>query len=262
MNVIKLYGGLGNQLFQYALGKAQDANGIDVCFETTWFLKEENKYRPYTLDKFKTTVPIGSFKKQPTLNEISLKYMDDLLFTRIDNHNFFGYWQHPRYFTAVLPQLKKEFVVREEFYTEEYLTLKKKILSENSIALHVRRGDYVQINGHHLLPLEYYTKALELVTGDVYVFSDDIPWCKEHFEDVIFVDIEEYLSFELMRLCKSHIIANSTFSWWAAYLSGDNNVIAPVQWRKDKYGQSFVSKDILSPAGWQLISLETDWNGK
>lgn len=274
MNVIKLYGGLGNQLFQYALGQSQKDNGINVCYENTWYTKPENHYRPYCLDKFNTKVQLGLFKSnQKTLNEVSLNYMNDILFTKVDNCNFYGYWQHPRYFTSILSTLKKEFQVKKEFYTKEYKELKEKITNTNSISLHVRRGDYVQINGHHLLPLEYYDKAFVKIleqTGinvKVFIFSDDLSWCKQNLginDNLIYVDQPEYLSFDLMRLCKHNIIANSTFSWWSAYLNDnpDKIVVSPDQWRLTKEGQSIVSKDILKPEGWQIISLKTDWYGK
>lgn len=266
MNVIRIYGGLGNQFFQYALGQIQKANGIEVSYDIAWFKNPSNNNRPLSLQKFNVIIPTSSFLEQKTLNEVSLHYVDDMMFTRLDGFNFFGYWQHPRYFAEVLPQLKQEFTVQEKFYTEQYLKLKKKIKIGNSTSLHVRRGDYIQINGHHLLTAEYYTKALEYAEGNVYVFSDDIPWCKIQFigKQFVFVEIEDFLSFELMRLCKNNIIANSTFSWWAAYLNDNPKkiVVTPDQWRISKQAQESVSNDILRPAGWEVISLTSDWNGK
>jgi hypothetical protein len=262
MNVIRVYGGLGNQLFQYALGQAQRANGIDVRYDISWYGKPSSADRPYGLGKFNTNVEVSDFLKQKTLNEVSLNYIDDLIFTRLDNCNFYGYWQHPRYFADILPQLKKEFVVKKEFHTTEYTKLRRKITGCESVSIHIRRGDYIKINGHHLLPLQYYKEALKLVEGPLFIFSDDIPWCKEYFKGT-FVEVEDYLSLELMKLCKHNIIANSTFSWWAAYLNENPNkiVISPEQWRLKKEDQMLVSGDILRPTDWHTISLPTDWNG-
>lgn len=267
MNVIKLYGGLGNQLFQYALGKAQMQNGIDVRFDVSWFNKPDNAYRPYCLNKFNIDLKVSPFVKQPELNEVRLKYQYNPDYVKMDGYNFYGYWQHPAYFQSVLPELKKEFTVKKQEYTQEYLVWLEMIINSDSVSLHVRRGDYIQINGHHLLTLDYYKEALHRVTGrEFFVFSDDIPWCQQYFQGSAFnfVILPEYLCFELMSLCKHHIIANSTFSWWAAYLGywKGKTVIAPDQWRLDKKGQAYVSKDILRPEGWQIISLPTDWNGK
>ena len=267
MNVIKLYGGLGNQLFQYALGKAQMANGIDVGFEISWFNKPDNAYRPYCLNKFNIDLKVSPFLKQPELNDVRLKYIYNPDYVKMDGFNFYGYWQQPGYFQSVLLELKNEFTVKEEFFTQEYLELVKRVLQTDSVSLHIRRGDYVQINGHHLLTLDYYKEAIQRVGNkEFFIFSDDLEWCKQYFKGNAFhfVDLPEVLCFEMMLLCKGHIIANSTFSWWAAYLGywKGKTVIAPDQWRLDKPGQAYVSKDILRPEGWQIISLPTDWNGK
>jgi len=87
-----------------------------------------------------------------------------------------------------------------------------------------------------MLPMDYYRKALKKTPkGNLYIFSDDIPWCKVNFreyENVTFVNLEDHLSFELLRLCPYKIIANSTFSWWAAYLGIPNQVVyRPDNWK-------------------------------
>jgi hypothetical protein len=92
--------------------------------------------------------------------------------------------------------------------------------------------------------------------GQVYVFSDDIPWCRANFpKNFIFVDIIDYLAFDLMRVCKHHIIANSTFSWWAAYLNDnpDKVVISPKKWRKDLNDPSTCDPMFINPTGWILL---------
>jgi hypothetical protein len=257
MNIVRIYGGLANQLFQYAFGQAQVANGIEVRYELSWFRKEQDPPRPYRLDKFNTNVVTSKFLVQRTIDEHSINYIRNNVFLKLDGFNFVGYWQDPSYYKEILPLMREWFCVKKAFYTSEFLSLRKRILGCNSISLHVRRGDYVSINGHHLLPLEYYQKAMELMSGTIFLFSDDLEWCKKNFKRVVFVDIDDYLAFELMKNCKHHIIANSTFSWMAAYLDDkpDKKVITPYQWRISQKAQEPLTQEFLIPDGWTQIKL-------
>jgi hypothetical protein len=257
MNVIKLYGGLGNQLFQYAFGKAMLHNGIDVRFDLDYFRTKRDPPRTYILNKFYTTgIKTARLGSGVEKNEVRLKYIKDLNFVTMDGCDFYGYWQHPEYWLPIFPELKEEFRVCKEWYTEEFIEWRQKMICTESVALHVRRGDYVQINGHFLLSMEYYTQALKYVVGQVYVFSDDLDWCREQFpSDYIFVDIGDYLAFDLMRVCKHNVIANSTFSWWAAYLNDNPNkiVVTPKRWRKDPNDPAFSDRNFLQPDGWHVV---------
>lgn len=251
MNIIRIYGGLGNQFFQYALGKLQEYNGIEVEYDISFLRREKHPNelrREFTLDKFGVKIKRGYFKRQHTVREYSFK-LESL---KAKHCNFFGYWQYPEMYTSIIPVLKKEFCVLPEFYTPGYLELKAKILSEESVSLHVRRGDYCSNTGFNVLPIEYYTEALKHVKGTVYVFSDDILWCKENFKDVVFVEMKDYLEFELMKLCTHNIIANSTFSWWAAYLGDNPNkiVVAPKQWRTREEDQDHFMENFVLPERW------------
>jgi hypothetical protein len=256
MNVIKVYGGLGNQLFQYAFGKAQMLNGLDVRFDTSWYMTSQEPPRPYCLDKFYTNVPESGFKgSNRMINEVKLNYVNDPEMLKMDKCNFYGYWQHPGYYTEVMSKLKDEFRVKKEFYTDEYVKLKEKIICNDSVSMHVRRGDYISINGHHLLTKDYYSKVISMLRdkGDVYVFSDDIPWCKTQFRNVTFIELGiEYLEFELMRLCKHNGISNSTFSWWAATLNDnpDKVIITPKKWRVKESEQAKMDERLFLPVNW------------
>ena len=131
MNVIKLQGGLGNQLFQYAFGKAQQANGIDVAFDHSWHELRKTKRkktkwdlypREYRLNKFNTTVPICKLTQEPIFDEgVDLKLLHK------DGFDFVGYWSDLKYSEHILPLLRKEFCVKEQFYTREFLQLKEQI---------------------------------------------------------------------------------------------------------------------------------------
>jgi len=261
MNVVKVYGGLGNQMFQYAFGKMQEFNGATVQYDLSWYKNPQIPPRPFNLDKFNVIMKYGDFiPGQRILNEVRLHYMNDPMLLQFKDCNFYGYWQHPGYFTEILSTLRTEFTVKEEYYTQQYIDFRKKITSKESISLHVRRGDYILINGHHLLSMNYYATALlELQgKGEIFIFSDDIPWCKEHFTfcKVNFVEVgEEYLEFELMKLCSHNIIANSTFSWWAATLNGNiyKIVITPRKWRVNEAEQKLMDARLFLPEKWIQI---------
>ena len=132
---------------------------------------------------------------------------------------------------------------------------------DNPIALHVRRGDYVKNSANHPpCSLEYYQKGLEQFDSDrnVIVFSDDPEWCNENFTDDRFLiseNTDNRVDLCLMSLCNDFIIANSTFSWWGAWLSTNKNkkVIAPIQWfGTEGYTKDHDTKDVV-PDGWTRI---------
>lgn len=236
MNVIRVYGGLGNQLFQYALGKTISCHGGVVGFDLAWYARKEKRFpRPMCLRVFNTEFTIAArTNKHPTLREDPEKIYPIHV---LDKVNYIGYWQSPYYHKGIYSILQNEFWVKEEFYTKEYREYKEKILNTNSVALHVRRGDFLMHPSHYVVPLDYYQKALSLVKNlktnpHIFVFSDDLPWCKKAFEgeNVTFVETRDYLEFDLMRLCKTKIIGNSTFSWWPAYLDETGLVICPKKW--------------------------------
>jgi hypothetical protein len=234
MNVIHLCGGIGNQLFQYAFGRVQKENGIIVRYNPQWYKRTQVPPRPYRLDKFNIDIKISPYIRQPLIKESHYDYK----YLTMDNTNFHGYWQYLSYYKNILPILKKELCVREEYYTAEFLDLRKQITESLSVSLHVRRQDYIDRDGFGCLLPKYYTAALEKIDGDVYIFSDDIEWCKENLtEDILlrkvtFVNLSDYLDLELMKACNHHILANSTFSWWAAILDEkiDGKVITPARW--------------------------------
>ena len=140
-------------------------------------------------------------------------------------------------------------------------SLKKKygdILKENLCSIHVRRGDYLGLPNHHpACPLEYYEEAMKQMDDSkiFLVFSDDFGWCKENFtnSNVIFIeDNKDYIDLFLMTLCQNNIIANSSFSWWGAWLNQNENkkVIAPNKW----FGKAIQhnTKDLIPPT-WKTI---------
>lgn len=254
MNVVKIYGGCGNQMFQYAFGRAMEHRGAEVVFDNSWYNTPHGE-RPYILDKFNTRIKLGNvISGQPTYKENGV-FTTDLL--DFKDMNFAGYWQSPKYHEEILHNLKEELTLKPQFYTSSFLYFKEKIENENSVALHVRRGDFLNHHRHQVTPLEYYQRAIRIISTMIvapvfYVFSDDIPWCKENFKDLYIIHLDEHLDFELIKLCKHHIMPNSTFSLWASYLSNSNGInIAPDQWDKYPADQKLrvITKHLL-PDNW------------
>jgi hypothetical protein len=254
MNTIRVCGGLGNQLFQYAFGRFQKSRGIRVNYDVSWYETSQNPIRPLLLNKF--NIDLGEFRRLKYVRSIRERGFD--LRRIIDiGFKYNGYWQSPLYHKGIYQILKEEIKVKEEHYTESFLELKKEIEKTNSVSLHVRRGDYLNNPNHLVLPLEYYMKALRVISVicsdiKIFVFSDDIEWCKLNFSNATFVEINPYLELELMSLCKHNIISNSTFSWWAAYLNSnpDKKVIAPKRWVVKNVDQELIEKKKLILNDW------------
>jgi hypothetical protein len=275
MIISKLQGGIGNQLFQLAAGYALARNHqtelkLDLSFLTNNSQSTELfTARNYELSVFKnlkfkiaTNSETDLFlpKKANLINRILRKikriYLKPLIITdNIDCQDFFsktsintyldGYWQNEAYFKEIRNELIELFQFPE--LPEKYA----KTISNNSVSIHFRRGDYVDnkhINSIYAnCSLDYYHNAIKYIQERfnnivLYLFSDDIHWVKENFATdlpVVYVS-NQMLSvadeLHLMSLCKHHIIANSSFSWWAAWLNQnpDKMIIAPQNWFNDK----------------------------
>jgi len=233
MNVIRLMGGIGNQMFQYAFGKVFQELGKEVAYDISWFSIKQTYPRPYRLDKFQADLKFSNFTNgNPIIMGGDEKYNPSIF--NLDNHNFEGYWQHLRYYTSIRAILQQKFTLKPETYTEKYKQLAHTILNSESVAIHVRRGDYLKL--WPIMGVKYYANAISRIQGDLFIFSDGIHWCREAFREenlhrkITFVDLQDYLAFELMRFCKHKILGNSTFSWWAAFLEDSGTVICPKGW--------------------------------
>jgi len=259
MNVVKLMGGLGNQLFQYAFGQMlQERYGRPIFYSVEWYERHKIAERPYLLDKFLVSARTTHFLNTRTVAEGIINL--ESYFTA-DNILFHGYWQDPKWYDdRLLEKLRQEFHVKSEYHNKEFLQWRDMVRSTNAIALHVRRGDYVGHQNHLLLPLRYYQNALMYMAEmknepEVFIFSDDLMWCREHFDGCHLVDLPSYLCFELMRECKHFIISNSTFSWWPAYLSRNATIIAPNQWAKDRKNGALLHEERMLVRNWLKIGL-------
>lgn len=231
-------GRLGNQLFQIA---ATISTALDHNME---YFFPEWKYNQFLKNK----IPVVNDVRPTYLyTEQSFRYKELNLPINMSSYQvpqeiyaLDGYFQSRKYFE------KHEDVIREQFLPSEDFTNKlyRKIdpLHHRGCAIHVRRGDYVDLAFYHQIKMDYYEKSMQQIereTGIIhfFVFSDDIEWCKENFknERYVFIFMEGNTDFEdliLMSFCRHQIIANSSFSWWAAFLNINPNkiVIFPEKW--------------------------------
>ncbi len=263
MIITKIKGGLGNQLFQYATGRAVASHHkLPLKLDLTWF--ETNKlHNGYRLDQlaiqaevateneiiklkgennilFSALRKVGLFKRKSYFKEKRSSYFDGGVF----KNKFLylnGYWQNELYFSNIRELLLGELSPINSMNDLGYVYLES-IEKSNSVSLHVRRGDYLNLKNIGVLGVDYYTKAVDYIRQNVesptfYIFSDDLEWCKDSLgflDDCIYVDRtqNEIEDLKLMSFCRHNIIANSSFSWWGAWLNQNPNkiVIAPKGW--------------------------------
>jgi hypothetical protein len=188
-----------------------------------------------------------------------------------------GYWQSEKYFSSSEDAIRNQFTPVDLLDTRNQ-ELKSVMQSENSVAVHVRRGDYASQTQYAsffgLLQKEYYDKAISAITSRIdhpkfYFFSDNPEWCREAFNGMQAEVIDHnkggdaYKDLLLMASCKHNIIANSTFSWWSAWLNNHENkiVIVPSTWfrtnflskKEPVYASRFYNTKDLIPASWTII---------
>lgn len=297
MIIVSLFGGLGNQMFQYACGKAVATRlGVTLKLDISHVLdrtpRKNFTYRDYELGVFDIQEEIATLKEVrsfiPNLwdsNEIikhyfKLKrkisghtlYRERLKFrynNEIDNLKdstyIYGYFQTEAYFEKLRTELLKSFSLRNEL-DKTNSSIVTQMMGENSVSIHVRRGDYTNSPFELLNIPEYYSKAIEFIQEKVdmptfYIFSNDYKWAEENFATLnikktivnINTDSQSYLDMILMSSCKHNICANSSFSWWGAWLNTnpDKIVITPKKWFKTT--EFVVSTYDLIPSDWLKI---------
>lgn len=292
MIVVKLIGGLGNQMFQYATArKLSQKKYAKLKFDTNG-LSLESTPREYSLGVFNIQESFASleeieslknwqddyislilkkigffpkiFTKKTFIVEKSFRFDPEILDLK-DNVYLQGYWQTEKYFEDVENVIRREFTLKEE-YSIENKEITKEIKNSNAVSVHVRRGDYAKDQKtnkfHGLCPIDYYNDAIKKIAKKIekpifYVFSDDIDWVKKNLKfnyPVRYVSngiLKDYEELMLMSYCKHNIIANSSFSWWGAWLNSNPEkiVIAPKKWFNDPN----VDTSDLIPENWIRI---------
>lgn len=287
MIITRLFGGIGNQMFQYSVGRALSTRlntdlKLDISSFNKYPLREYNLYPFNIKENFATSDDLKRVTKRSgilgiicDINIFSL-FVQDILYYHEKSFNYDskiltlsnevyldGYWQSEKYFIDIMEQIKADFQ-----FKNPPDTLNKRfegiIMAHNSVCIHIRRGDFLtnQVTNrmHGVCSIDYYHKGIENIANKIddphfFLFSDDPIWVKEN---IILQYPTEYIShnsgkksFEdlrLMSLCQHHIIANSTFSWWGAWLNSNPKkiIIAPKKWFNES---SLDTKDLI-PSSW------------
>lgn len=287
MYVVQLMGGLGNQMFQYAAVKALSIKR-NIYFKIDFDDPYIHAKRRYNLDVFKLDALFANKKelnfckpktkfikrwwmltgRNPSNKLFSEKkefHFDENFINCPDGSYIRGFWQTEKYFADISDQIRRDFIFRNPPDQLNSRTLSQ-IQSSNSVSLHIRRGDYVTVQQtnklHGLCDLEYYNKAVAAIATiekdpTFFIFSDDILWAKENLSlnfPTKFVDINDNKDHEDLRLmsnCKHNIIANSSFSWWGAWLNVYEKklVCVPNMWMSNLP----VESTDLIPSSWIII---------
>jgi len=290
MIILSLSGGLGNQMFQYAFGKKIAIINhcklkLDINYYSTQHLRE------FELMNYKINAEIAEkdeitqIRREQSMLQICRRKLNTFLFPRYKNniiqekHFHFekellkidhpvyieGYWQSPLYFKGIENQILKEFVYRKP-HSEYAKVIESDIRNrKDTCSIHFRRGDFVNNpttnKVHGVCQLDYYLRAIKKlntlkVISMFYIFSDEPQWVRENIDlnvPCILVDKTQNLHEDLylMQQCCHNIIANSSFSWWAAWLNlnPDKVIVAPKKWFEEK---NALTADLF-PANWILV---------
>ena len=289
MIIVKLLGGLGNQMFQYACARNVAIRfGTKVLFDLDALFDEESRNlhapRYYELgcfslpQNFASEADLKMFVRQRkffarlkrhllprrVIQERSLQFDSSLAKRARPRTHLSGYWQSEKYFLGVQNQIHEDFKLVRPL-SGKAREVADLIKTRATVSLHVRRGDYVDSTAvqayHGVCGPDYYRNAMDRIASRVkealfVVFSDDPDWCRRNFskDGEILVVEPSFLAAEdmfLMSLCNHHIIANSSFSWWGAWLNPDPGkiIIAPRPWIS---GSAENQPDIYPP-GWIVL---------
>jgi hypothetical protein len=290
MICVRLSGGLGNQLFQYATGRALALrHGCELLLDVSHLQTAARHVTPrsFELDHFRHQarvataaetrrlawvhrVPAMSQWVSPWRTYVERDGGYNASFAELPDKTYLvGYWQSPRYFASVAGQIAAELSAAQPLSPASE-AVAEAMSRGPSVALHVRRGDYVSLASaarlHGALDLPYYEAALQRMREQVegaryFVFSDDIAWCREHLplgaSEAVYVghntSADAWQDLVLMARSRHHIIANSSFSWWGAWLAdlrrgaSAHVVIAPARWFAGKPSEDPSSR---FPAHW------------
>lgn len=273
MKVVKIMGGLGNQLYQYALFlrllKEDNDSGIDISWYDThlchngfelpvltdnsfvvvndkdvFFSGDKNRIyeQGNVILKLYYKLFLKQKKYSKTLPQEAITFYKGFLDSRYSYYD--GYWTSEKYFKDIAVELRNK--LKFPAIDCKNMKIKSFIEGSNSVSIHIRRGDYLNAENaiyQNVCTRIYYRNAIDYINSNVpdprfYVFSNDIEWCRENLDlkDAYYVDWnkgnDSYRDMQLMSLCKHNIIANSTFSWWGAWLNENPNkiVLAPSRW--------------------------------
>lgn len=290
--IVRIVGGIGNQMFQYAMGLSASLRlGVDLKLDLR-FIEDYSLHNGYELrDAFGICTPEATDRDlrdalgwRSNKNIIKLLGRSKGLFTGgglyfekdaglsgefsgiVKDGYYAGYWQSEKYFIDQEKKIRETFDFGDKL-TDETRMLAKEICENKSVSIHVRRGDYITNPSAHkvhgICSLEYYKLAVRYMESKVvdpcfFIFSDDPDWAKNNLgfiKNAVFVGFGAYRrSYEdmfLMSRCGHNIIANSSFSWWGAWLNSSSSkiVVAPKEW----FASRKLSSRNLVPSSWVRI---------
>ena len=284
MNIVQIQSGLGNQMFQYAFYLALKHHRPDTKIDASIF-RHRPSHNGYELERvfaiqpehasaverdqladvskdFRSTLRRALGWKRPTTGQLIVEpdpakgWCPEILHT--ENSYLQGYWQSEKYFAEVKEQVRQVFQFRLPLPSEDE-TLAQAMKSANSVSIHVRRGDYMKkrrIDDYNVCSDGYYRRAITYIQQHVpdaifYVFSDEPETLQKDLfpEGTVFVSGHKgdkaYIDMQLMSLCRHHIIANSSFSWWGAWLGQKEDTIttAPDIWFRHRPRPDILPKE-------------------
>ncbi|MDC1211471.1 alpha-1,2-fucosyltransferase [Amylibacter sp.] len=276
----RIRGGLGNQLFQYSVARSlADQLGVDLGLD----VREYNNFSNFQMGLSNFDIranlnPDGLIRhKQNSTILFALEKLfgmqkhvyyepflsfDEKVLTKQDGTFLKGYWQSEKYFTDKNKIMDDLQIIKSP--TEKNIQIKTKIEECFSISLHIRRGDYVLNSAHGTCDLTYYRKAVQFFINkyglnfEIFAFSDDPNWVKDNLQLPVKINFlsnnssqKNYEDLRLMSYCNHNIIANSSFSWWGAWLNKNPNkiVIAPKLW----YANQKIENRDITPKNWLRI---------
>lgn len=286
----RLIGGLGNQMFQYAAGKSlANANACRLKLDISGF-GNYKLHNGYELNHFNIDADIALeeeirklvngesrlaryiYKKLriwKNTHYLEQGFAFDPRITEIKHSVYLdGYWQSYRYFESIEQELKHEFTPKKPL-SGLNIKIAEQIADVNSVSIHIRRGDYVNSQTtskvHGFLGVNFYKESIGIICSRLpnpyfFVFSDDIVWARENLgltNNVTFVDhnqgVDSYEDMRLMSLCRHHIIANSSFSWWGAWLGHNARkiVLYPDRW----FTTNERDTSTLCPPSWESVKV-------
>lgn len=292
MIVVRLQGGLGNQMFQYALGRSLALrHNTTLKLDLTFLLDRTPRpgwvFRDYELGDFQIAAGVATRGDIPFLfrrygaglaaNRLDARLRKFLGGTGVERNFAFdrtvleagdgtylcGYWQSHKYFAGIEDTLRLDFTPRQSL-PDKILSFCSTLACNGSVCLHVRRTDFVTNSAHGAFSAEYYRTALNAMMSlrpysFICVFTDDVGWCRTHLHfpcEMFFVEERfpglknaHYLA--MMAHCRAFVLSNSTFGWWAAWLSNahDKMVVAPKRW----FADASINTDDLIPTDWVRV---------
>ena len=277
--ISRLFGGAGNQLFQYAAGRAlADHLDCDLILDTRYIAGSEDRgdcFGHFENARFERSVDLppaksdGAFRyglwrkfgRNPRFHREKGLGFDPAFFDLGANTYLHGYWQSQKYFDRIIDQVRKDLTFTTQMNAENADMAAQIAAAPIPVALHVRRGDYVASGSYAACSPAYYRAAVDLLADKLgaaltcFVISNDPTWARENLDlgqESIFVDLNDektgHFDLHLMSLCTHNVIANSTFSWWGAWLNStpEKLVVAPKNW----FAKEALSNPDICPEDW------------